>query len=113
MLLVGSKIETKLNIPWSRQKTPLEAHLGHIFGPCCAKLGPKLAQVGSKLGKVGAKLGQVVANMGQVGAKCGPKCAGWMQMEGKRAKLGPSDRKNLWKNFLEQAAGVDPQGYWF
>ena len=64
---MGSKIGTKLNIPRSRQKTPLEAHLGQILGPCWTKLGPKLVQVGAKLGQVGTKLGQVGAKLGQVG----------------------------------------------
>ena len=68
---MASEIDTKLNIPWSRQKTPLEAHLGHIFEPCSAKLGPKLGQVGTKLDQVGAKVGQVGAKMDQIEAKSG------------------------------------------
>ena len=48
---MGSKINTKLNIAWNRQKTPREAHLGQILGPCWTKLGPKLDQVGAKLGQ--------------------------------------------------------------
>ena len=64
-----SKIRTKLNIGWSRQKTALEAHLGQILGPCWTKLEPKLEQVGAKLGQDGTKLGQVGAKLGQVGAK--------------------------------------------
>ena len=68
---MGSKIKTKLNIAWSRQKTALEAHLRQILGPCSTKLGPKLDQVGAKLGQDGPrwakfKLGQVGAKMGQV-----------------------------------------------
>ena len=66
---MGSKIGTKLNMPWSRQKTPLEVHLGQILGPCWTKLGLKLDQVGAKLGQDGTKLGQVGAKLGQVGAK--------------------------------------------
>ena len=65
------QISTKLNIPWSRQKTPLEAHLGKMLGLCWTKLGPKLDQVGAKLGQDGTKLGQVGAKLGQVGAKMG------------------------------------------
>ena len=66
---MGSKISTKLNIAWSRQKTPLEAYLGQILGPCWAKLGRKLDQVGAKMGQDGTKLGQVGAKLSQVGAK--------------------------------------------
>ena len=65
------QISTKLNIPWSGQKTPLEAHLGQILGPCWTKLGRKLDQVGAKLGQDGTKLGQVGAKLGQVGAMMG------------------------------------------
>ena len=68
---MGSKMYTKLNIAWSPQKTPLEAHLGQILGPCWTKLGLKLGQVGAKLGQDGSKLGQVGAKLGQVGAKMG------------------------------------------
>ena len=64
-----SKIKTKLNIAWSRQKTPLEAHLGKILGPCWTKLGRELHQVGAKLGQDGTKLGQVGAKLSQLGAK--------------------------------------------
>ena len=66
---MGSKIGTKSNIPWSRQKTPLEAHLGQILGASWTKLGPKLNQVGAKLGQDGTKLGQVGAKLGQVEGK--------------------------------------------
>ena len=66
---MGSKIKTKLNIAWSRQKTSLEAHLGRISGPCWTKLGPKLDQVGAKFGQDGTKLDQVGGKLGQVGAK--------------------------------------------
>ena len=68
---MGLKISRKLKIAWRRQKTPLEAHLGQILGPCWTKLGPKLDQVGAKLGQDGTKLGQVGAKLGQVGAKMG------------------------------------------
>ena len=68
---MGSKINRKRKIAWRRQKTPLEAHLGQILGPCWTKLGPKLDQVGAKLGQDGTKLGQVGAKLGQVGAKMG------------------------------------------
>ena len=68
---MGSKIGTKLNIPWSRQKTPLEGHLGQILGPCWTRLGPKLGQVEPKLGQDGTKLGQVGAKLDNVGAKMG------------------------------------------
>ena len=47
------QISTKLNIPWSGQKTALEGHLGQILGPCWAKLGPKLDQVEPCWGQVG------------------------------------------------------------
>ena len=94
---MGSKINRKLNIAWRRQKTPLEAHLGQILGPCWTKLGPKLDQVGAKLGQdgtklgqVGAKLGQVGAKMGQVGAKYEPGWSTWTNMEDKTARLEPS-----------------------
>ena len=66
-----SKISTKLNIAWSRQKTVLEVQLRQILGPCWTKLGRKLDQVGAKLGQDGTKLGQVGAKLGQVGAKMG------------------------------------------
>ena len=66
-----TKICTKLNIAWSRQKTLLEAHVGQILGPCWTKLEPKLDQVGAKLGQDGTKVGQVGAKLGQVGAKMG------------------------------------------
>ena len=66
---MGSKINRKLKIAWRGQKTPLEAHLGQILGPCWTKLGPKLDQVGAKLGQDGTKLGQVGAKLSQVGAK--------------------------------------------
>ena len=68
---MGSKIKRKLKIAWRRQKTPLEAHLGQILGPCWTKLGPKLVQVGAKFDQYGTKLGQVGAKLGQVGAKMG------------------------------------------
>ena len=97
---MGSKIGTKLNIPWGRQKTPLEAHLGQILGPCWTKLGPKLGQVGAKLGQdgtkldqVGAKLGPVGAKMGQVGAKWVPSWTRWTNMEDNTAKLGQDEPK--------------------
>ena len=73
-----SKIGTKLNIAWSRQKTPLEAHLDQILGPCWAKLGRKLDQVGAKLGQVGAKLGlcwQILAGSWQSQCKVTPHVA--------------------------------------
>ena len=118
---LGSKNDTKVNIPWSRQKRPLEAHLGHILGPCCAKLGPKLRQVGTKLGQVraevgqeGANLGQVGTKMGQVGAKLGPSLTRWSKMEVKRAKIGQHDRqwkKNFVKTQSERGTGVDPQAW--
>ena len=47
------QINTKLNIPWSSQKTPLEAHLGQILGPCWAKLGLVGAMLGPGWGKLG------------------------------------------------------------
>ena len=71
---MGSKISTKLNIPWSRQKTPLEAHLGQILGPWWTKLGPswaKLSYLGSNLWPTWAKLEPSWAKLGQVGAKLG------------------------------------------
>ena len=68
---MGPRIGTKLNIPWSRQKTPLEAHLGQILGPCWTKLGPKLGQIGAKLGQDGTKLGQVGDKLDQVGRSWG------------------------------------------
>ena len=69
-----SKIGTKLNIAWSRQKTFLEAHLGQILGPCWTKLVPKLGQIGAKLAQNGTKLGQVGAKLGQVWNKNGQSC---------------------------------------
>ena len=68
---MGAKIDRKLNIPWSCQKTPLEVHLDHILGPCGAKLRPKLRQVGTKLGQVGAKLGQFGSKLCLVGLSWG------------------------------------------
>ena len=50
-----SKISTKLKIAWSRQKTPLEAHLGQILGPCWTKLGPgrtKWTNIEEKIAKL-------------------------------------------------------------
>ena len=91
---MGSKINTKLNIAWSGQKTLLEAHLGQLLGSCWTKLGPKLGQIGAKLGQGGTKLGQVGAKLSQVGAKMGQVGAkqepGWTtrsNMEDKTAKL--------------------------
>ena len=91
---MGSKIRTKLNIAWSRQKTAPEGHLGQILGPCWTKLGPKLDQVGAKLGQdgtkldqVGAKLDQVGAKMDQVGAKLEPGWTTWTNMEDKTSKM--------------------------
>ena len=70
---MGSKIKTKLNIAWSRQKTALEVHLSQILGPCWTKLGTKIgpswSQVGPRWDQVGAKLGQDEPKLGQVGAK--------------------------------------------
>ena len=83
-----STIRTKLNIPWSRQKTPLEAHLGQILGPSSTKLGPKLDQVGGKLGQDAAKLGQVGGKLSQVGAKMG-------QVGGKMALFWPTWCQNV------------------
>ena len=87
-----SKIDTKLNIPWSRQKTPLEAYLGQILGPCWTKLGSKLVQVGAKLGQVGTKLGQVGAKLGHAGAKMGQVGAklGQVGQDGQEGQVGPS-----------------------
>ena len=68
---MGSKINRKLKVAWRRHKTPLEAHLGQILGPCWTKLGPKLDQVGAKLSQDGTKLDQVDAKLGQDGAKMG------------------------------------------
>ena len=66
---MGSKNNRKLKMVWRRQKTPLEAHLGQILGPCWTKLERKLDQVGAKLGQDGTKMGQVGGKLGQVGAK--------------------------------------------
>ena len=44
---MGSKVDAKLNIPWSRQKTSLEAHLDHILVPSWRNLAPRWGQVGS------------------------------------------------------------------
>ena len=92
-----SKINTKLNIAWSRQKTPLEAHLGQILGPYWTKLGPRLAQVGTKLGQdrtklgqVGVKLGQVGAKMGQVEPQVGSKLDKMDEHGGQDGQVGPS-----------------------
>ena len=71
---MGSKIGTKLNIPWSVQKTLLEGHLGQILGPCWTKLDPSWA----KLGQVGAKLGlcwQILAGSWQSQRKVTPHVA--------------------------------------
>ena len=54
---MGSENNTKWNIPWSRKKTPLEAHLGHILEPSWGQLGPNLAQLGSNLDKFWSQLG--------------------------------------------------------
>ena len=89
---MGSKINTKLNIAWSRQKTALEAHLGQILGPCWTKLGPKLDQVGANLGQEGTKLGQVGGKLGQVGAKIDQVGAKYDKMdehEGQDGQVGP------------------------
>ena len=86
-----SKIGTKLNIAWSGQKTPLEAHLGQILGPCWTKLGPKLGQVEAKLGQTGTKLGHIGAKLGQVGTKMGQ--VGLDKMDehgGQDDQVGPS-----------------------
>ena len=66
-----SNIDAKLSIPWSRQKTLLEAYLGQILMPSWTKLGPKLVQVGAKLGQEDQKLGQVGARLGHAGARKG------------------------------------------
>ena len=57
---MGSKISTKLNIAWSRQKTPLEAHLGQILGPCWAKLGPSWVKVGPHVGSFWDHFGAIL-----------------------------------------------------
>ena len=106
---MGSKVGTKLNIPWRRQKASLEAHLGKILGPCCAKSGPKLGQVGARLGQVGAKLGQVGANMVENGGQDVQDRPRWWKMKLKRAKIGQHDR-NWEKNKFHKLRRNAPRG---
>ena len=70
------KISTKLNIAWSRQKTPLEAHLGQILGPCWTKLGRKLDQVGASWAKMEPSWAKLALS--------------WAKLEQRWAKLEPS-----------------------
>ena len=108
---MGSKVSRKLKIAWRSQQTLLEAHLGQILGPCCAKLGPKFDQVGAKLGQdgtkldqVGAKLSQVGAKIDQVGAKKEPDWTRWTNMADKTAKLD-RDRAKLVQVATHDASG--------
>ena len=51
----GTKTDSKLNILWNRQKTPLEANFGPILVRNWPNFGPSWAQVGAKLVPTGTQ----------------------------------------------------------
>ena len=75
---MGSKIDTQLDIPWSRQKTLVDVYLGKNLVACWTKLGPKLIWAelepsSAKLGSSWAKLGPNWSHVGQYGRQWGPR----------------------------------------
>ena len=101
---MGSKIKTKLNIAWSRQKTGLEAHLGQILGPSWdqnwtklepswAKMGPswtKLALSWAKLEQRWTKLEPSMSQIGQDGRTWRRGRPSWTKLVPISNKGGPS-----------------------